>query len=212
MKPLSTGNHRRRPLLTVLLSALGVVAALCWPLLVYALLSRLTATSAMDSATASSATASGHASPWIWALIAFGAVLMQRLPIAWPLRLGLAGLLVGVSVVSEAELGLRAYPVLVNLAMLSVFATSLWHGMPVIERLARLQEPDLPPAGVRYTRQVTRVWCGFFIFNASIASWTALYADLATWTLYNGLISYALMGLLFSGEWLVRRRLRSSHP
>ncbi|WP_254918404.1 hypothetical protein [Cobetia sp. QF-1] len=212
MKPLSTGNHRRRPLLTVLLSALGVVAALCWPLLVYALLSRLTATSAMDSATASSATASGHASPWIWALIVFGAVLMQRLPIAWPLRLGLAGLLVGVSVLSEAELGLRAYPVLVNLAMLSVFATSLWHGMPVIERLARLQEPDLPPAGVRYTRQVTRVWCGFFIFNASIASWTALYADLATWTLYNGLISYALMGLLFSGEWLVRRRLRSSHP
>lgn len=211
MKPLSADSHRRPPLLSVMLSGLGVMAALCWPLLVYVLLSRLTATPAMDSAATSSATASGQTSPWIWALIVFGAVLMQRLPIAWPLRLGLAGLLIGVSVVSEAELGLRAYPVLVNLAMLSVFATSLWHGMPVIERLARLQEPDLPPAGVRYTRQVTRVWCGFFIMNASIATWTALYADLATWTLYNGLISYGLMGLLFSGEWLVRRRLRSSH-
>ena len=202
MTPSSPDSRTRPALSRVLLGVLGIVAALGWPLLVYALLSRLTA---------DSGAVSGHSSPWVWALILFGALLIQRLPLHPALRLGLAALLVGISVASEAELGLRAYPVLVNLAMLSVFATSLWRGMPVIERLTRLKEPDLPPAGVRYTRQVTRVWCAFFLFNASIAGWTALHADLATWTLYNGLISYVLMGLLFGGEWLVRRRLRSSH-
>jgi len=201
MTSLSSGRGRRPSLPRLLLGGLGVVAAICWPLLVYALLSRLTADPVGDAT-------SGHVSPWVWALIALGALLIQRLPLPLILRLTLAALLIAISLLSEAELGLRAYPVLVNLAMLSVFATSLWRGMPVIERLARLQEPDLPDAGVGYTRKVTRVWCGFFVFNASVAATTALYADLATWTLYNGLVSYVLMGLLFCGEWLVRRRLR----
>tara|TARA_B100000424_G_scaffold106744_1_gene80350 strand:- start:659 stop:1276 length:618 start_codon:yes stop_codon:yes gene_type:complete len=201
MTSLSSGRGRRPSLPRLLLGGLGVVAAICWPLLVYALLSRLTADPVGDAT-------SGHVSPWVWALIALGALLIQRLPLPLILRLTLAALLIAISLLSEAELGLRAYPVLVNLAMLSVFATSLWRGMPVIERLARLQEPDLPDAGVGYTRKVTRVWCGFFVFNASVAAATALYADLATWTLYNGLVSYVLMGLLFCGEWLVRRRLR----
>ncbi|MGS0467370.1 hypothetical protein ACU8V3_09575 [Cobetia marina] len=135
MTPSSPDSRTRPALSRVLLGVLGIVAALGWPLLVYALLSRLTA---------DSGAVSGHSSPWVWALILFGALLIQRLPLHPALRLGLAALLVGISVASEAELGLRAYPVLVNLAMLSVFATSLWRGMPVIERLARLKEPDLP--------------------------------------------------------------------
>ena len=103
---------------------------------------------------------------------------------------------------------LRWYPVLINAAMLALFAGSLFVGMPVIERLARLQEPDLAEAGVRYTRQVTKVWVGFFVINGTIAAALTLWAPLAWWTLYNGLIAYLLMGLLFSGEWLVRQRVR----
>ena len=69
-------------------------------------------------------------------------------------------------------------------------------------------EPDLPEAGVRYTRTVTWVWCGFFAVNAGIALWTALATSLETWALYNGLISYGLMGLLLGGELLVRGPVR----
>lgn len=36
------------------------------------------------------------------------------------------------------------YPVAVNLAMLLVFGASLWSAMPLVERLARLREPELP--------------------------------------------------------------------
>ncbi len=62
------------------------------------------------------------------------------------------------------------------------------------------------PPEWRYTRRVTQVWCGFFVLNGGLALCTALWASDAGWALYNGLVAYVLMGLLFAGEWLVRRR------
>ncbi len=104
---------------------------------------------------------------------------------------------------------LKLYPVLVSAALLGVFGTSLVYPPTAVERMARLREPQLPAAIVAYTRRVTQVWCGFFIVNGSLALVTALWASDATWALYNGLVSYLLMGSLFAGEWLVRRRLKA---
>ena len=103
------------------------------------------------------------------------------------------------------------YPVFCNLVMLGIFAHSLYfQPQTVIERLARLREPELPESGIAYTRKVTRVWCGFFVVNGLVAAVTALSGNLKLWTLYNGLVSYLLMGLLLAGEWLVRQRVRRS--
>lgn len=99
------------------------------------------------------------------------------------------------------------YPVVVNSVMLAVFGGSLWSSMPIVERLARLSEPDLPEPAVRYTRRVTQIWCLFFVANGSIALFTALYGDITLWTAWNGMIAYLLMGTLMAGEWLVRRRV-----
>lgn len=99
------------------------------------------------------------------------------------------------------------YPVVVNGVMLAVFGGSLWSAMPVVERLARLRDPNLPAAGVCYTRRVTQIWCAFFILNGSIALGTALYGDMSLWTVWNGMLSYLLMGTLMAGEWLVRRQV-----
>ena len=44
------------------------------------------------------------------------------------------------------------YPVVVNAVMLAVFGGSLWSAMPIVERLARLQEPDLPPRHANLVR------------------------------------------------------------
>ncbi|MGF1755265.1 hypothetical protein L4C33_16930, partial [Vibrio makurazakiensis] len=108
-----------------------------------------------------------------------------------------------------ANLRLTYYPVVVNLCMLVVFASSLRQPQTIIERLARLQEPDLAQSGVMYTRKVTKVWCLFFVINGSIALYTC-FQSLEVWTLYNGLISYLLAGSLFSIEWLVRQKVRQS--
>ncbi|MFY2564325.1 hypothetical protein ACN469_42435 [Corallococcus terminator] len=129
----------------------------------------------------------------------------------WLVTAAGALVLAGTSMLGNHALPLKLYPVLVNAMLLTVFATSLAYPPSVIERLARLREPELPASGVAYTRRVTQVWCGFFVVNGSIALSTALWASDATWALYNGLIAYGLMGLLFAGEWLVRRRVRASH-
>ena len=154
----------------------------------------------------------GHLSPRVFAVL-LGALWLARLlsseRAASRGTAAIALLFCLVLALLDDAVLLRWYPVLINAAMLMLFAGSLFVGMPVIERLARLQEPDLPEAGVRYTRQVTKVWVAFFIFNGTAAAALTLWAPLTWWTLYNGLIAYGLMGLLFAGEWLVRQRVRS---
>lgn len=109
--------------------------------------------------------------------------------------------------IANNETLLRFYPVAMNLGVLTLFGLTLWYPPSMVERFARLQYPDLPEAGVRYTRRVTGVWCVFFVMNALVAGWTAVAASREVWALYNGLIAYLLMGTLFAGEWLLRRRL-----
>ncbi len=103
---------------------------------------------------------------------------------------------------------LRWYPVLISALLLIAFGLSLIYGPPFIERIARLREPNLPDAAIRYTRVVTWVWMAYFAFNGAMSAALTLWAPLAWWTLYNGLIAYAIMGALFAGEWLTRKRLR----
>lgn len=153
-----------------------------------------------------------HAEPRALALLLLGLALARFLASRSQQALGLAlaGLLLAaLTAWSNQLLPLKLYPVAVSTALLVLFGLSLWKGPTVVERLARLQEPNLDAHGVAYTRRVTQVWCGFFVLNGSLALATALWGSNATWALYNGLISYGLMGLLMSGEWLVRRRVRA---
>ena len=120
-------------------------------------------------------------------------------------------LLAAGAVWANALLPLKLYPVLVNAALLAAFGYSLASPPSMIERMARLTEPNLPPAAIAYTRVVTQVWCGFFVVNGSIALGTAIWASPAVWSLYNGVIAYVLMGLLFAGEYLVRIRFKRAN-
>lgn len=113
---------------------------------------------------------------------------------------------------SNQIISLRFYPVIVNLAMLLGFSYSLLYPPSLIERLARLTQPQLPSKAIGYTRRVTQVWCGFFCLNGSLALYSALYSSFEIWTLYNGCLAYVLMGLLFAGEYLYRRRIQAKEP
>lgn len=151
---------------------------------------------------------------WMAALLLVAAA--SRLPavkLSATARWSVAGalLLAAYALWNNALMPLKLYPVLVNLSFLAVFAYSLGTPVSMIERLARLREPDLPPEAVHYTRRVTEIWCVFFVFNGGVSLATAVWAPEAVWSLYNGVIAYCLMGLLFAGEWLARRRFRRRH-
>ena len=102
----------------------------------------------------------------------------------------------------------RFYPVIVNSTLFVVFGWSLLHGMPMIERMARVTEPNLPALAVPYVRKVTVMWCIFFLCNGLIALYTSLWTSFEVWAWYNGAFAYALMAALFASEWLVRQRMR----
>jgi uncharacterized membrane protein len=124
----------------------------------------------------------------------------------WPLAAGAA--LCTLALLTDDALALKLYPALTNAVLLGWFAMSLWQGPPVIERFARLQEPALDAFARRYTRAVTKVWCGFFALNGALALHSALAASDEWWMLYNGLLSYLAMALLFGLEYLLRRHLQ----
>jgi len=98
-----------------------------------------------------------------------------------------------------------ALPVLVNAVLLLHFAGSLVGPVPVVERLARLEQPELSPSEVRYCRSVTWLWVSFFVVNGLVAGVLALTGPLSLWAVYTGLVSYLLIGLVFTGEFVVRR-------
>ena len=155
--------------------------------------------------------------PWLWYYGGGARALAAVMVAAWLLRALIAdSATMRAGAVALAAFFLHAalrnasgsqtlYTQLVNGAMLAIFTASLIHPPTVIERLARLQHPDLPPEGVRYTRRVTQIWCGFFVINGSIIAVLALLHAHRAWTWYTGLISYLLMGALLAGEWLYRR-------
>lgn len=113
----------------------------------------------------------------------------------------------GSTLATGSVFGLKFYPVLVSAVLLAVFGYSLWRPPSMIERFARLQQADLPEQAIPYTRKVTWVWCGFFVLNGTIATATVFASD-QVWALYNGLLSYILMGILLAGEYLVRLRVQ----
>ena len=123
------------------------------------------------------------------------------------LLFGMMVFLILIGLLWGQRLGLKFYPVLVNFGFLCLFAGSLMFPPPIVERMARLRDPDLPAAAVVYTRKVTWVWSIFFVVNGSLAAITAIWGTDEIWVLYNGFIAYLLIGILAGSEWLLRRRL-----
>jgi uncharacterized membrane protein len=187
----------------IFLGALGAILTIAYPLAVYFGLSRFSVRA-------------------VSLLLLCLAVPMIALRLAGKRREHLQGILpvplillslIALSAILEDRRFMLALPVLISGAMLATFGNSLRSGMmPMVERFARMQDPELPPTHAVHCRQVTWVWCGFFVVNGAIAAGLAVYGPLAWWTLYSGLIAYVLMGLLFLTEYIVRRfRFRHEH-
>jgi uncharacterized membrane protein len=117
-----------------------------------------------------------------------------------------ASLVIVVTFLTGSKLGLFLYPLLVNLAFFTFFTISLYHPPTIIERIARRQRKEFPERAIVYTRKVTKVWCVFFLLNGSVSALTIFHSE-TWWMLYNGFISYILIGLMLGGEYLVRLRV-----
>lgn len=125
----------------------------------------------------------------------------------FPLFLLVAGLCL---LLLHSDLVLQLYPLLVSTILFFVFSGSLMGGSSIIWRFATLGDRHLlfhanQAAVKRYCRLVTKVWIGFFALNFTLSLVTIVANNTAWWALYNGVLSYILMGVLFGGEGMVRK-------
>ena len=112
---------------------------------------------------------------------------------------------------------IKLYPVLMNLIFLFTFGSTLLFPPNLCFRLANLTDKNLSKSHIarrveRYCFGVTLIWCVFFVLNGSAALYTVFWKSDKIWSIYNGGISYALMSVLFSVEFIVRKVVNSKMP
>jgi uncharacterized membrane protein len=104
----------------------------------------------------------------------------------------------------------KLYPISISLFLLLSFASTLFNPPTMIYRFALLQKKEIEQSPyrekiVQYCKRVTIIWCIFFLLNGGISLLTALYASDLQWTLYNGMISYFLIGFVMLIEFIIRK-------
>jgi len=79
-------------------------------------------------------------------------------------------------------------------------------------QLADKVHGPLTPQEVRYTRRVTAAWALFFILVTGATFGLFLFAPLHIWSLFANFCVLPLIGLMFVGEYAVRRRALPQVP
>lgn len=113
---------------------------------------------------------------------------------------------------TQKTIFLKLYSVVISLTFLISFGSTLFIEPNMCFRFAVLTDKSLPGSDREekvktYCRKVTIIWCCFFILNGSIAAYTAFFCSDVVWSVYTGGISYVLMGLLFTVEFFIRRKV-----
>ena len=96
-------------------------------------------------------------------------------------------------------------PVAVALTLGTVFGATLWRPPTMIARFARAQGAELDGPRLAHCRQATWAWVLFFAGHAVLSGTLAAAQAIDAWAWWTGVLSYVAMGVLFAGEFLVRR-------
>lgn len=138
-----------------------------------------------------------------------GIVILFRLPLL------LAAISLLVLSVVDAALAAKVYPALISLIVAVLFGHSLRYPPSLVEKIARLRDPELSAVGQSYCRRLTWIWTIWLVINAGIAGGLAAQHNIYIWTLWTGVVSYIGSGALFLGEivlrpWLMKNIRESS--
>jgi uncharacterized membrane protein len=118
----------------------------------------------------------------------------------WRIPLLLSALLMIAVAVLDRGLAKQAYPVVQCFAVSAIFAWTLISPPSLIERFARLRHAEMTSEATRYCRNVTVLWAGWLAINGAVAAVLAFGDDLRYWTIWTGIASYMISGLIFMAE------------
>jgi len=132
----------------------------------------------------------------------------------------LPGLVVGVALAASAWRFADDVAFLVFIPPLAAFAfMTFFFGRtlragsePLINRIARMEQPDLPLDTARYARRLTGVWSICFATLFLVALGLAPLLSLEAWSRWVQGLGYAVPGALFLGEYAYRHHRFPHRP
>lgn len=138
--------------------------------------------------------------------------LIARSPLAWTI---FSVLCAGILLVEYAGLTLYLLylpPILLPLLLLFIFGRTLLAGRePLITAIGEAARGPLSQAMRRYTRRLTQLWCLVFII---MILWSAILPWLEQpelWSWFTNVINYGFVGVLFVGEFILRKKIFPTH-
>ncbi|MDR1862505.1 MAG: hypothetical protein LBQ67_01145 [Treponema sp.] len=117
-----------------------------------------------------------------------------------------------ICLITKSSLTLKIYPALADLVYLVIMWTSIFIPPPVVFYFINMfdktiKEHIAPRFFDRYCRKAAIVWCVFFVFDGAVSLFTVFLASDVVWGVYNGGITYVLMGLIFVGEYFILKMI-----
>jgi uncharacterized membrane protein len=108
---------------------------------------------------------------------------------------------------SKTPLVLKMYPALADVTYIVIFVTSLYIPPPLVCYFIEIFDKSIkgkiePKIFDEYCRMATIVWIIFFVFDGIISVLTVFFVSDLIWGIYNGGITYVIMGLIFVGEFV----------
>lgn len=99
----------------------------------------------------------------------------------------------------------KAYPVIMNCSVATFFAISLLK-KPFVQVIGEKMKGKLSEKGIVYAKKATYAWV-IFMYALTGISCITVFLSTEIWALFNGLVSYILIGLMFAAEFVVRRKV-----
>lgn len=120
------------------------------------------------------------------------------------------------NLIAHTRYALYLPPILINLAMLAIFANTLLPGRePLITKFHRLTiNHNIDSTVTVYTRRLTWIWACLFAAMALESVVLAVVAPLAVWSLFTNFLNYVFVVTLLVGEYFYRivRYRDQPHP
>jgi uncharacterized membrane protein len=116
----------------------------------------------------------------------------------------------------ESPFFIKLYPALTALAYLTIMVTSFFFPPPLayyfIDIFDKTIKTRMPKEVFEsYCFKASVIWCVFFFIDGIISALTTLYGSDTAWGIYNGGVTYFLMGLIFVGEFIVLKSIEKKH-
>ena len=141
--------------------------------------------------------------------------LWQGSRVSWLIMVSVSAILMIVLLLGQTRLILYFPPILLPLLLWSIFYRTLGENqVPLVTQIGTAVHGELPPELQAYTRQVTAVWSYLFAAIAIFSTLLPLIASETVWSLFTNFLNWALISILFVGEFIYRQyHFRSmDHP